>query len=164
MRHRNKHRKLGRTASHRKATLRSLASHLFIHKRISTTLAKAKELRLFVEPLITKARKGDLHSQRMVMDTLKNKEATKELFNNIVPTIGDRPGGYTRVIKLGTRLGDAASLGMIELVDYNEYANEQAQFKESVKKASKEEVKETEETEEATVVEETETETEKDDK
>ena len=120
MRHNVKGRKLGRTSSHRKATMQALATSLLKHKRIKTTLAKAKELRGFAEKLITKARKGDLHSQRQVMELLKDKEVVKELFGEIVAKVGDRPGGYTRVIKLGQRFGDAAQMAIIELVDYNE--------------------------------------------
>lgn len=108
MRHRVKGRKLKRTASHRTATLRSLATSVLKHKRIKTTLAKAKEARTFVEKLITKARRNDLHSKRLIMSEIKDKEVVKELFAEIVPKIGDRPGGYTRVIKLGNRVGDAA--------------------------------------------------------
>ena len=118
MRHRVKGRKLGRTASHRKATLIALATALLKHKRIKTTLAKAKETRGIVEKLITKARKDDLHSKKQVIDVIKDKEVVKELFAEIVPKVGERPGGYTRVIKLGSRLGDAASMAIIELVDY----------------------------------------------
>ena len=120
MRHRVKGRKLGRTASHRKATLIALSTSLLKHKRIKTTLAKAKETRGYVERIITKAKKGDLHAQKQVMEVIKDKDVVKELFAEIVPKIGDRAGGYTRVIKLGNRLGDAASMAVIELVDYNE--------------------------------------------
>lgn len=133
MRHRVTSRKLNRTASHRTALLRNLAASLLLHKRIKTTLAKAKELRSFVEPLITKARKGTLTDKRTVMDTLRHKEAAKTLFNDIVTMVGDRPGGYTRVIKAGFRLGDAAAMAIIELVDYNEVANESASQKEEIK-------------------------------
>jgi large subunit ribosomal protein L17 len=127
MRHRVKGRKLKRTASHRTATLRSLATSVLKHKRIKTTLAKAKEARTFVEKLLTKARKNDLHSKRLVMSEIKDKEVVKELFAEIVPKIGDRPGGYTRVIKLGNRVGDAAQMAILELVDYNEVANKKAE-------------------------------------
>ncbi|MCA2004666.1 MAG: 50S ribosomal protein L17, partial [Ignavibacterium sp.] len=122
MRHRVKGRKLKRTASHRNATLRSLATSVLKHKRIKTTLAKAKETRTFVEKLITKAKRNDLHSKRLIMSEIKDKEVVKELFAEIVPKIGDRPGGYTRVIKLGNRVGDAAQMAILELVDYNEVA------------------------------------------
>lgn len=127
MRHRVKGRKLKRTASHRTATLRSLATSVLKHKRIKTTLAKAKEARTFVEKLITKAKKDDLHSKRLIASEIKDKEVVKELFAEIVPKIGDRPGGYTRVIKLGHRVGDAAQMAILELVDYNEVANKKAE-------------------------------------
>ncbi|MFN3872930.1 MAG: 50S ribosomal protein L17 [Ignavibacterium sp.] len=127
MRHRVKGRKLKRTASHRTATLRSLATSVLKHKRIKTTLAKAKETRTFVEKLITKAKRNDLHSKRLIMSEIKDKEVVKELFAEIVPKIGDRPGGYTRVIKLGNRVGDAAQMAILELVDYNEVANKKAE-------------------------------------
>ena len=127
MRHNVKGRKLGRTASHRKATIGSLITSLLKHKRIKTTLAKAKETRGFAEKLITKGRKGDLHSQRQVMETIKDKEVVKELFSEIIPKIGDRQGGYTRVVKLGHRMGDAAQMAIIELVDYNEVATAKAE-------------------------------------
>jgi len=127
MRHNVKGRKLGRTASHRKATIGSLITSLLKHKRIKTTLAKAKETRGFAEKLITKGRKGDLHSQRQVMETIKDKEVVKELFSEIIPKIGDRKGGYTRVVKLGHRMGDAAQMAIIELVDYNEVATAKAE-------------------------------------
>lgn len=127
MRHNVKGRKLGRTASHRKATLNSLITSLFKHKRIKTTLAKAKETRTIAEKLVTKARKNDLHAKKQVMDLIKDKEVVKELFAEIIPKIGDRPGGYTRVIKLGHRMGDAAQMAIIELVDYNEVVTARAE-------------------------------------
>jgi len=127
MRHRVKGRKLGRTASHRKATLTSVATALLKHKRIKTTLAKAKEVRGVVERIITKARKDDLHSKKQVMDLIKNKEVVKELFAEIVPKVGERPGGYTRVVKLGRRFGDAAQMAIVELVDYNEVITAKAE-------------------------------------
>jgi large subunit ribosomal protein L17 len=127
MRHNVKGRKLGRTASHRKATINSITTSLLKHKRIKTTLAKAKETRVFSEKLITTARKGDLHSQRQVMDVIKDKEVVKELFSDIIPKIGNRPGGYTRVVKLGYRNGDAAQMAILELVDYNEVATAKAE-------------------------------------
>ena len=113
MRHRVRGRKFNRTASHRAALLSSLATSLLKHKRIKTTLAKAKETRGYVESLITKARKNDLHSKRQIMSVINDKETVKELFAEILPKIGDRPGGYTRVIKLGNRIGDAASMAII---------------------------------------------------
>jgi large subunit ribosomal protein L17 len=139
MRHNVKGRKLGRTASHRKATLNSLATSLLKYKRIKTTLAKAKETRTFAEKLVTKARKGDLHAKKQVMDLIKDKEVVKELFSEIIPKIGDRPGGYTRVIKLGHRMGDAAQMAIIELVDYNEVVTaREAQQKEKRETKAKE--------------------------
>jgi large subunit ribosomal protein L17 len=157
MRHRVKGRKLSRTASHRKATLASLATSLLKHKRIKTTLAKAKETRVFAEKLITKAKKGDLHSKKQVMEVLKDKETVKELFSEIVPKIGDRPGGYTRVVKLGNRLGDAAPLAIIELVDYNDIITAKATEKKEEKDTKikmKKEAEEKEKIEEADFVEE----------
>lgn len=127
MRHNVKGRKLGRTASHRKATLNALTTALLKHKRIKTTLAKAKETRVFSEKLITTARRDDLNAKRQVMNVLKDKEVVKELFSEIIPKIGDRPGGYTRVVKLGHRNGDAAQMAVIELVDYNEVATAKAE-------------------------------------
>ena len=145
MRHRVKGRKLGRTASHRKATLSALATSLLRHKRIKTTLAKAKETRGYVEKLITKARKGDLHSKRQVMAVLKDKEVVKELFAEIVPKVGERPGGYTRVVKLGNRMGDAAEMAIIELVDYNDIATAKAEERKEEKEKRDKEKKEAEE-------------------
>jgi len=127
MRHNVKGRKLGRTASHRKATLISLITSLLKYKRIKTTLAKAKETRVFAEKLVTKARKGDLHAKKQVMEVIKDKDVVKELFSEIIPKIGDRPGGYTRVVKLGYRMGDAAQMAVIELVDYNEVVTARAE-------------------------------------
>ncbi|MBL1154976.1 MAG: 50S ribosomal protein L17 [Ignavibacteriota bacterium] len=127
MRHNVKGRKLGRTASHRAALLNSLATSLLKHKRIKTTEAKAKEARTFVEKLITKARKNDLHVRRQVMAVINDKEVVKELFAEILPKIGERPGGFTRVVKLGNRMGDAAPMAILELVDYNDVANKKAE-------------------------------------
>lgn len=120
MRHGNKNNNLSRTASHRKALFANLASQLFQHKRIVTTLAKAKALRPYVEPLITKAKENTTHQRRLVFSHLQDKDAVKELFDVISAKTASRPGGYTRVIKLGKRVGDNAELAMIELVDYNE--------------------------------------------
>ena len=120
MRHGDKKNNLSRTASHRKALLSNLACQLFQHKKIVTTLAKAKALRPYVEPLITKAKENTTHQRRIVFGHLQDKEAVKELFDVISAKIASRPGGYTRVIKLGKRVGDNAELAMIELVDYNE--------------------------------------------
>ncbi len=120
MRHRVKGRKLNRTASHRTATLRALATALIREKKIKTTVAKAKETRVFVEPIITRAKNDTVAARRIVAKDIQDKEVLKELFNEIIPKIGDRPGGYTRVVKLGRRLGDAAEMAIIELVDYND--------------------------------------------
>lgn len=120
MRHSDKVNNLGRTQSHRKALLKNLASNLIMHKRIVTTLAKAKALRIGVEPLLTKSKCNTTHSRRTVFSYLQNKEAVRELFEIVAAKIMHRNGGYTRIIKLGTRLGDNAELAMIELVDYNE--------------------------------------------
>lgn len=120
MRHGDKIKNLSRTASHRRALLANLASQLIAHKRITTTLAKAKALRTYVEPLITKSKDNSTHQRRIVFSYLQDKEAIKELFDVIRPKVESRPGGYTRIIKLGIRHGDNAELAMIELVDYNE--------------------------------------------
>ena len=120
MRHNKKFNHLGRTASHRGSMLSNMASSLILHKRITTTLAKAKALKKFVEPLITRSKVGDTNNRRVVFRYLQNKEAVKELFNVVAEKVGDRPGGYTRVIKLGTRQGDAAPIAFIELVDFDE--------------------------------------------
>lgn len=120
MRHGKKFNHLGRTASHRKAMLSNMASSLILHKRITTTLAKAKELRKYVEPLITKSKTDTTHSRRVVFSYLQNKESAQVLFNDVAAKVADRPGGYTRIIKLGNRLGDNAEICMLELVDYNE--------------------------------------------
>lgn len=120
MRHGDKINNLSRTASHRAALLSNLASQLIANKRITTTLAKAKALRTYVEPLITKAKQNTTHQRRIVFSYLQDKEAIKELFDVVRLKIESRPGGYTRIIKLGTRVGDNAELALIELVDYNE--------------------------------------------
>jgi large subunit ribosomal protein L17 len=120
MRHGKKDNHLGRTASHRKAMLSNMAASLIIHKRIETTLAKAKELRKYVEPLLTRAKEDSTHNRRVVFSYLNDKESTKELFGVVSDKIADRPGGYTRIIKLGNRLGDAAEMCLIELVDFND--------------------------------------------
>jgi len=121
MRHGKKVNHLGRTASHRKALMANMASALILHKRINTTLAKAKALRTYVEPLLTKAKNDTMHSRRTVFAYLNDKTAVSELFRDVSNKIADRPGGYTRIIKLGNRIGDNAELAMIELVDYNEH-------------------------------------------
>ncbi len=122
MRHRVKGRNLSRSKSHRLATLRSLSTALLKHKKIMTTVAKAKETRKFVEPLITKAKENSVHSRRLVGRQIKDKDAINSLFGEIVEKIGDRPGGYTRIVKVGNRNGDAAEMALLELVDYNEVA------------------------------------------
>ncbi|ARA91813.1 50S ribosomal protein L17 [Rhodothermaceae bacterium RA] len=120
MRHRNKGYKLGRTSAHRKATLAALSTALIEHKRITTTVTKAKALRMFVEPLINRAKVDSTHNRREVFRHLQNKAAVKELFGEIATQIGDRPGGYTRIVRLGQRAGDGAEMAIIELVDYND--------------------------------------------
>ena len=120
MRHNKKGNHLGRKVGHRRALLKNLAQALIEHKRISTTLAKAKALRVYIEPLVTKAKNNTTHSRRVVFSYLQSKEAVKELFGPIAEKIGDRPGGYVRVIKTGFRKGDAAEMAMIEFVDFNE--------------------------------------------
>ncbi len=120
MRHNKKFNHLSRTSSHRKAMLSNMAASLILHKRITTTVAKAKALRVYVEPLITRSKTDSTHSRRMVFRQLQNKFAVNELFRDISVKVADRPGGYTRIIKLGNRLGDNADMCMIELVDFNE--------------------------------------------
>ena len=120
MRHGKKFNHLSRSAASRKALLTNLAKVLVLHKRINTTLAKAKALRKFVEPILTKAKQDNTHARRVVFSYFQDKVPVKELFDNIAPKIADRPGGYTRIIRLGNRLGDNAEMCMIELVDYNE--------------------------------------------
>jgi large subunit ribosomal protein L17 len=120
MRHGKKINHLGRTASHRKAMLSNMAASLILHKRISTTLAKAKELKKFVEPLVTRAKEDTTHNRRIAFSYLKSKEAIKALFGEVIEKVGTRPGGYTRIIKTGFRLGDNAEMCIIELVDFNE--------------------------------------------
>lgn len=120
MRHNNKINHLGRTSAHRKAMLSNMASSLIFHKRITTTLAKAKALRVFVEPLITKAKDDSTHSRRVVFENLKSKTAVAMLFREVAEKVGDRPGGYTRILKTGNRIGDNAEMCIIELVDFNE--------------------------------------------
>jgi large subunit ribosomal protein L17 len=120
MRHNKKFNHLGRQSSHRKAMLANMASSLIESKRITTTVAKAKALRMYVEPLITKAKDDTTHSRRVVFSHLQNKNAVSELFRDVAVKVADRPGGYTRILRTGTRLGDNAELCIIELVDYNE--------------------------------------------
>ncbi len=120
MRHRKKFNHLGRTSSHRKAMLSNMAASLIMHKRIKTTVAKAKALRMYVEPLINRSKEDTTHSRRVVFSYLQNKDAVSELFREVAQKVATRPGGYTRILKLGNRLGDAAEMCYIELVDYNE--------------------------------------------
>ena len=123
MRHGKKIIKLGRKSAHRKAMLGNMAVSLFEHKRITTTSTKAKALKIFVEPLITKSKNDTVHNRRICFSKLRNKHGVKILFDEISKKVADRPGGYTRVIKLGNRLGDNASMAMIELVDFNDIYN-----------------------------------------
>ena len=123
MRHGKKINHLGRKTAHRKSMLANMACSLIEHKRINTTVAKAKALKQFVEPMITKSKEDTTHNRRIVMAKLRQKDAVTELFRDVATKIGDRPGGYTRIIKLGNRLGDNADMAMIELVDYNEIYN-----------------------------------------
>ena len=123
MRHGNKVNNLSRKTAHRKSMLSNMACSLIEHKRINTTVAKAKALRQFVEPLVTKSKEDSTHNRRIVFRNLKSKEAVSELFRNVAVKVGDRPGGYVRIIKLGNRLGDNADMAMVELVDYNEIYN-----------------------------------------
>ena len=123
MRHGKKFNHLGRQTAHRKSMLANMACSLIEHKRINTTVAKAKALKQFVEPMITKSKTDTTHNRRIVMSKLRQKDVVAELFRDVAPKIGDRPGGYTRIIKLGNRLGDNADMAMIELVDYNEIYN-----------------------------------------
>ena len=122
MRHNKAINHLGRKSGHRKAILANMATSLILHKRIQTTVAKAKALKMYVEPLITKSKEDTTHSRRVVFSYLKNKEAVTELFRTVAPKIADRPGGYTRVLKTGFRQGDGADMALIELVDFNEAA------------------------------------------
>ena len=132
MRHNKAINHLGRKSGHRKAMLANMATSLILHKRIQTTVAKAKALKVYVEPLITKSKEDTTHSRRVVFSYLKNKEAVTELFRTVAPKIADRPGGYTRVLKTGFRQGDGADMALIELVDFNEAA-----LASSTKKAAK---------------------------
>lgn len=120
MRHNKKFNHLGRKSAHRKAMLSNMASSLILHKRINTTVAKAKALRIYVEPLITKSKDDTTHARRVVFSYLQNKEAVSELFRDISAKVADRPGGYTRILRTGNRLGDNAEMCIMELVDYNE--------------------------------------------
>lgn len=135
MRHGDKVKNLGRKKAHRDALLSNLACQLIQHKRIVTTTAKAKALRVYVEPLITKGKENTTHQRRVVFSYLQDKEAIKELFGNVAEKVGGRPGGYTRIIKLGARVGDNAETAMIELVDFNEiYGKGKGEEKAATKK------------------------------
>ena len=135
MRHGDKIKNLSRTASHRRALLSNLACQLITHKRVVTTLAKAKALRVYVEPLITKAKENTTHQRRIVFSYLQDKEAITELFSTVSEKVAGRPGGYTRVIKLGARVGDNAETALIELVDFNEiYGKGKGEAKDAGKK------------------------------
>ncbi|MBO4666231.1 MAG: 50S ribosomal protein L17 [Paludibacteraceae bacterium] len=135
MRHNKKFNHLGRKAAHRGAMLSNMACSLIMHKRISTTLAKAKALRIYVEPLLTRAKEDTMANRRLVFSELKQKEVVTELFQNVSEKIANRPGGYTRILRTGFRLGDAAEMCIIELVDYNENMLKEA--KKAAKKATR---------------------------
>ncbi len=137
MRHNKKVNHLGRKSAHRQALLSNMASSLILHKRIFTTVAKAKALRVYVEPLITKAKDDSTHNRRVVFSYLENKEAITELFRNVIVKIGDRPGGYTRILRTGNRLGDNAEMCMMELVDYNENMLAAKETKKKVRRSRK---------------------------
>jgi large subunit ribosomal protein L17 len=138
MRHGDKIKNLGRTSAHRSALLSNLASQLIAHKRIVTTLAKAKALRTYIEPLITKAKENTTHQRRVVFSYLQDKEAVTELFSTVAAKVAGRPGGYTRIIKLGTRVGDNAEMALIELVDFNEiYGKGKGESKEATGKRTR---------------------------
>lgn len=134
MRHGKKFNHLGKTASHRRSMLANMACSLIAHKRINTTLAKAKALRQYIEPLLTKSKVDNTHNRRIVFSYLRDKDAITELFRDIATKIADRPGGYLRIIKLGSRQGDNADMAMVELVDYNEIYNPNGK---KVKKATR---------------------------
>ncbi|HNE50476.1 MAG TPA: 50S ribosomal protein L17 [Chitinophagales bacterium] len=158
MRHGNKINHLGRKYGHRSALLKNLATALFLNKRIETTIAKAKELRGYVEPLVTKSKDNTTHSRRTVFSYLQNKEAAKELFDVIAPKVGNRPGGYTRIVRLGQRLGDAAEMAIIELVDFNETYKPKATATAEPKKKTRRSSAAKKKAEDVTVVEEQKTE------
>ena len=135
MRHRKKVIKLGRKTAHRKAMLSNMASSLIEHKRINTTLTKAKALKIFIEPLVTKSKTDDTHNRRICFSKLRNKVAVQTLFDEVAKKIDNRPGGYTRIIKLGNRMGDDASMSMIEFVDYNEIYSQNNKSKDKEKQS-----------------------------
>ena len=159
MRHNKNFNHLGRHAGHRKAMLSNMASSLILHKRIETTVAKAKAVRQFVEPLVTKSKEDTTHSRRVVFSYLKQKEAVTELFRTIAPKIAERPGGYTRILKTGFRLGDAADMCIIEFVDFNEAYTlgitpaAASESKPKTRRSRKSAAKKTDAVEDATVVE-----------
>lgn len=134
MRHKKSFNHLSRKVGHRKALLRNMACSLIAHKRITTTVAKAKALKVYVEPIITKSKTDVMHTRRLAFRYLGNKYGVTELFNDVMPKIGDRPGGYTRIIKTGFRLGDAAEMCMIELVDFNDIYTTEAPVKKTRRK------------------------------
>ena len=150
MRHGKKFNHLGRTASHRKALLSNMACSLIEHKRINTTVAKAKALRVYIEPLLTKSKEDTTHNRRTVFSYLQNKEAVTELFRTIAPKIAERNGGYCRIIKTGFRLGDGADTAMIELVDFNELYSAKSDAKKTTRRSRRSSSKK--ETSEATEV------------
>ncbi len=160
MRHRKKFNHLGRKSAHRKAMLANMGSSLIKHKRINTTLAKAKALRMFLEPLITKSKNDTMHNRRVVFSRLRDKYAVTELFREISTKIADRPGGYLRIIKLGNRLGDNAEMAMIEFVDYNTVYNADKPAKKKTRRRRKKSAKKTEATAETNTATTTEEKTE----
>lgn len=137
MRHNKAINHLGRKSGHRKALLANMATSLILHKRIQTTVAKAKALQVYIEPLVTKSKDDSTNSRRVVFSYLKNKEAVTELFRTIAPKIAERPGGYTRVLKTGFRQGDGADMALIEFVDFNEAALASAPQKKEAKKGTR---------------------------
>ena len=155
MRHGKKFNHLGRTASHRSALLSNMACSLIEHKRINTTVAKAKALRVYVEPILTKAKEDTTHNRRIAFSYLQSKEAVAELFRTVAPKIATRNGGYTRIIKTGFRPGDAADTALIELVDFNELYNPNAEEKKATRRSRKSTKKEAAAVVAAPVVEET---------
>jgi large subunit ribosomal protein L17 len=165
MRHGDKIKNLSRTASHRRALLSNLAVQLITHKRIVTTLAKAKALRVYVEPLITKAKENTTHQRRVVFSYLQDKHAITELFGPVAEKIAGRPGGYTRIIKLGARVGDNAETAMIELVDFNEiYGKGKGEAKEPAKRTRRGSARKKDDTKAEAVAEEKTTATKKEEK
>jgi len=154
MRHRKKFNHLGRKAEHRKALLRNLANALIEHKRIHTTLAKAKALRVYLEPIITRSKEDTMHNRRMVFRQLQNKYSVTELFRNISEKVADRPGGYLRIIKLGNRQGDNAEMALIEFVDYNTTYTKEEKTKKRRRRRRKKSAPETADTQATTTPEE----------